>query len=144
MKLRLTIILIASIALNTFVMASANARAIASSPARAMSQGAYTPAKGSAERQAIMDSLRAEMRRNDDRELIFVVQYIKAHKGWAWVTVNPQSPNGDQRYESESALLRKRGRTWRVLERSAGGGAGYYRKLKSKYKSVPMDIFPST
>lgn len=135
-------ILSAALALNVLALPSLMGRATAASSATAMAQGAYTPAKSSAERQAILDSLRAEMRRNDDRELVFVVQYLKVHKGWAWVTVNPQSPNGDQRYESESALLRKRGRTWRVLERSAGGDAKYFKKLKSKYKSVPMDIFP--
>lgn len=144
MKLSLAAILIASIMAQTLMAApNAGVRTHLNLYAPATAQGAYTPSKGSAERQAIMDSLRAVMKRNDSRERIFVVQYLRVHNGWAWATVNPQSPSGDQQYESESALLRKRGRSWKVLERSAGGDAAYFKKLKSKYKSVPSDIFPT-
>lgn len=143
MNLRLAAILTASVMAHILITAPASVPGQARSYAPIVLQGAYTPSAGSAERKAIMDALRAEMKRNDSRELIFVVQYLRVHKGWAWVTVNPQSPGGDQRYESESALLRKKGKSWKVLERSAGGDAAYFKKLKSKYKSVPFDIFPS-
>lgn len=143
MKLRLATILAAFIMAQTFAPATSIARAEGNFFAPVTIQGAYTPSAGSVERKAILDALRVEMARNDSRELTFVVQYLKVHNGWAWVTVNPQSPSGDQRYESESALLRKRRGGWRVLERSAGGDAKYFRKLKSKYKSVPFDIFPA-
>lgn len=142
LKLRLATILTISIMAHVVMTTRASVRAHGNSYAPVTAQGAYTPSAGSAERQAIMDALRAKMKRNDSRELTFVVQYLKVHNGWAWVTVNPQSPSGDQQYESESALLRKRGKTWRVYERSAGGDAAYFKKLKAKYKSVPSDIFP--
>src|SRR6266571_3380349 len=71
-------------------------------------QGACTPPKASAERKAILDAYReARKQPGEDatKAIVFVVDYMKVHRGWAWMTVTPQSPGGDQHYESESALL---------------------------------------
>ncbi|MFL6374436.1 MAG: hypothetical protein ACJ73D_07215, partial [Pyrinomonadaceae bacterium] len=58
----------------------------------------HTPAKGSAERNAIMDGLRAEYKKMsgpDDRAfrgaITFNVTFLKVHNGWAWIYAEPQS-----------------------------------------------------
>jgi hypothetical protein len=112
----------------------------------AIKQGAYTPSAGSAERKAIVDAYRAKWKQqggNTITDVVFVISYLKVHKGWAWLEVRPQSSNGSQQYEAEQGLLRKKGGKWRVLERTAGYNAEYFRKLKKKYPSVPTDIFPA-
>ena len=109
-------------------------------------QGAYTPSPASAERKAILDAYRVRWKKggNTAGDVVFVVSQLKVHRGWAWLDVRPQSSDGSQQYESEQGLLRKKGGKWRVLERSAGYSAEYFRKLKRKYRSVPTDIFPAS
>src|SRR5207253_8674601 len=85
LNLKLVLILTASVMAQAFVTAPESMSVRAKSYAPALMQGAYTPSAGSTERKAIMDALRAEMKRNDSRELIFVVQYLRVRKGWAWV-----------------------------------------------------------
>jgi hypothetical protein len=108
-------------------------------------QGAYTPLPASAERKAILDAYRAKWKQggNKNADVVFVVNNLKVHKGWAWLDVRPQSSDGSQQYEAEQGLLRKKGGKWRVVERTAGYSVEYFRKLKRKYPSVPSDIFPS-
>jgi len=104
---------------------------------------AHTPPKGSAERQAILDAYRAEWTKDAlTKEVIFVVNRLKVHDGWAWLDVNPRSSDGSQQFEQEQGLLRKEGEGWKVLERTSGFSAKYFKKLKGKYPAVPSDIFP--
>ena len=110
----------------------------------AMLQGAYTPQPGSRERKAIMDAYRAEWMGGDQsRPVVFVVNFLKVHRGWAYATVTPQSPDGSQNYETESGLLRKRNGRWKVLDRVAGGGDDSdFKTMRTKYPAAPSDIFP--
>lgn len=107
-------------------------------------QGAYTPQPGSPGRKAIMDAYRAEWMGNDQsRPVVFVVNYLKVHRGWAYVTVTPQSPDGSQNYETESGLLRKRNGRWTVLERVTGNGDhNDFKTMRTKYPAAPSGIFP--
>src|SRR5437660_548703 len=43
----------------------------------------HTPAKGTDERQAIMDALRG------NQQVVFQVNYLKVHNGWCWVDTTP-------------------------------------------------------
>jgi hypothetical protein len=74
------------------------------------------PAKGSAQRKAVLDALRREIRRLHGIDVIFVVQNLNVKADWAWVEAIPQSTDGKLRLESVAALLRRSGTDWRVLE----------------------------
>ncbi len=118
----------------------------------ALAQGAYTPLKASAERKAILDAYReARKQPGDDatKEIVFVVGYMKVHRGWAWITVNPQSAGGDQQYEPESALLHKENGQWKVKARQSSeegdedsNDKQFFKKLKKRFPSMPSDILP--
>jgi hypothetical protein len=111
---------------------------------------AYTPPHGSAERKAILDALRDETRQLHQANVIFVVNYLKVQNGWAWVQTSPQSPDGSNRYEDVSALLRKRRNVWMVVEIACTeednpnciGDEGYYKKLRNRFPLAPRGIFP--
>src|ERR1700741_5470738 len=96
-------------------------------PPRAAAQ-VHTPPPGSVERRAILDALRADMRRFDPKPVVFVVRHLRVRGGWAWLEVNPQSPDGRSRYEPEGALMRRGERRRAGGERlpgfGEGGGAG--------------------
>jgi hypothetical protein len=103
----------------------------------------YTPAKGSKERKAIMDAMRAK---GDDQDRVFVVTRLKVSNGWAWLDANPQSSDGSNRYESESALLQKQGSRWRVIDQPCGESdcdyAAELDRIQADYPDAPEAIFP--
>jgi hypothetical protein len=114
---------------------------------------AYTPARGGAERKAIMDAMRAHRRRFDPQPVIFVVGYLRVQRGWAWLSVQPQSPDGRSRYEDENALLRRRGARWEVVETMPAAGeregtpleedCAWFQRLRGRLPSVPVAILPA-
>ena len=103
----------------------------------------YTPPKGSTERKAIMNALRAK---GDDQDRIFVVRYLKVSQGWAWATVDPQSSDGQNHYETESALLRKTGKTWKVIDQPCSeadcDGDEEIARIQDENPDAPEEIFP--
>jgi hypothetical protein len=113
----------------------------------------HTPVAGTAERRAILDALRTEMRRTDPRPVIFVVRHLRVQGGWAWLRVEPQSPDGREHYEGESALLRRVAGRWSVSERMPAAGeregtpaeteCGYFRALRARFPAAPPRIFPA-
>ena len=50
-----------------------------------------------------MDAMRAK---GDDQDRVFVVRRLKISGTWAWLDCDPQSRDGSNHYEPESALLR--------------------------------------
>jgi hypothetical protein len=122
----------------------------------------HMPAKGSAERQAIMDGLREEYkeRRNSDGRpyrgrITFVVNYLQVHNGWAWVYADPNSTDPkDQFGENTGFLLHKEDGQWRVMnlppmvdDPDDPENLGYpspkdIERIRKMYLSVPTDIFP--
>lgn len=112
----------------------------------------HTPAKGTAEREAIMDLLRAEVQKESGVEVVFVVNYLKVHNGWAWVDVTPNRKDGTNLYEGKEALLHQENGLWKDMplppqdeddERMFGDlSRRYISKLQKQYPSVPLDIFP--
>ena len=103
----------------------------------------YTPVAGSQERKAIFDAMRAL---GDNHDRVFVVRYLKAQNGWAWMTADPQSPDGKSHYESESALLRNDGAGWKVLDQPCTeadcDGNKEMARIKAAYPKAPAGIFP--
>jgi len=109
-----------------------------------------TPPPGSAERKAILDALRNEMRRIHGLQVVFVVQWLKVCNGWAWVQTLPQSPDGRDRFEDISALLAKGEKGWRVVElpcfevenADCIGAPEYFLRLKKRFPELPDAILP--
>jgi hypothetical protein len=55
----------------------------------------YTPAAGSAERKAIMDSLRNPVMDALKQPVVFVVEQLKVCGDWAFLEARPQQPDGE-------------------------------------------------
>jgi hypothetical protein len=105
--------------------------------------GAYTPPTGSPERKAIYEALRQT---GDDHTRVFVVLSLKVDNGWAWTSVNPESADGKQHFEPESALLQKVGSRWQVVDQPCGEGdcdpATEVARIRTAHPAAPVDIFP--
>ena len=105
--------------------------------------GAYTPPAGSPERKAIYEALRQT---GDDHTRVFVVQSLKVDNGWAWTSVDPESADGKQHFEPESALLQKVGARWQVVDQPCGEGdcdaATEVARIRNAHPAAPADIFP--
>ncbi|HEX8242267.1 MAG TPA: hypothetical protein VF541_02180 [Longimicrobium sp.] len=130
---------------------AADARTITRAPAT-QADSAHTPARGSAERSAIMNALRAHRRRFDARPVIFVVNYLRVQRGWAWAVVAPRSPDGRSQFEEESSLLRLRAGRWQVVEGMPAFGeregtpdeedCAWFQHLRRRFTSLPVAILP--
>ncbi|HEX8696605.1 MAG TPA: hypothetical protein VF746_29575 [Longimicrobium sp.] len=99
-------------------------------------QRPHTPARGSAERQAIMDALRVPVQRELRKPAIFEVRTLRVLGTWAFVEAVPRKPDGSpfdyrgtpyQQAVDEGmfddgmfALLRREGGRWRVLRYAIG------------------------
>jgi hypothetical protein len=95
----------------------------------------HTPPMGSAERKAIMDSLRKDQ---GDEKVVFKVHHLKVHAGWAWVDVTPLDEKG----------------SWKVMDlTSVPEGSDdplgpedptpkYVKSVQQTFPGVPADIFP--
>lgn len=76
----------------------------------------YTPQRGTAERAAIMDALRVEVKKYHNIDVLFVVRTLKLKDGWAWTITAPMSKDGANHYENIVALLHEENGTWSVAE----------------------------
>jgi len=114
----------------------------------------HTPAKGSEERKAIVDTLRVMVKKMSGLDVIFVVRHLKVNKNWAWVEADPQSADNTQHYEAITGLLQKKNGHWIYMEGppewavceedpDCADTNRYFRKLAKKYPSVSPDIFPA-
>jgi predicted small lipoprotein YifL len=121
----------------------------------------HTPAKGSDERQGIMDALRAEF---DNRQspfytahrgtIVFVVNRLQVHNGWAWMNGYPHSSDaGDSFGEYNGFLLHLQGGQWGVMrlppmvndpddpENLDYPSRRDVERIRQKYPTAPIDIF---
>ena len=107
---------------------------------------AYTPAKGSAERAAIVTGVKQTLAKQGRTNVVLEIPYLKVNGGWAWIQVTPSSADGSQHYESQSGLLKEEAKKWTLREwMPAEEGTdenAYFKNLKSKYPQAPADIFP--
>ena len=124
----------------------------------------HTPSKGSEERQAIMDALRAEF---DNRQssyyhshrgaITFVVNRLQVHNGWAWMYGYPQSSDPQDSFgEYSGFLLHSVNGRWGVMslppmvndpndpENLDYPSRKDVEKIRQKYPNVATDIFPKS
>ena len=115
----------------------------------------HTPAKGSAERKAIMDALRDEYLKGSGQRVVFQVNHLKVHQGWAWADVTPLDDKGKPVGEGGPNLLHSIKGAWLVADLSGipedpNNPLGpmdptprYIKNLQKKFPGVPADIFPA-
>jgi hypothetical protein len=108
----------------------------------------HTPAKGTEERQAIMDALRG------NQQVVFQVNYLKVHNGWCWVDTTPLDKGGRATAEGGPNLLHLENGTWKVKDLSKvpddpndplgpeDASPTYIRNVMKTFPGVPRDIFP--
>lgn len=122
----------------------------------------HTPERGSLEREAMMNALRAAF---DDRNsgyytahrgnIVFVVNYLKSHNGWAWTYATPQSSDKSDSFgEYSGFLLHQEGGQWKLMnlppmvnDPSDPENLNYpsrrdVEKIRQKYPTAPAEIFP--
>ena len=116
--------------------------------ATAINDELHTPAKGSDERQAIMDALRG------NQQVIFQVNYLKVHNGWCWVDTTPLDQGGRATAEGGPNLLHFENGRWKVMNLakvpedpndplgSQDASPAYVRNVMKVFPGVPRDIFP--
>jgi hypothetical protein len=145
MKIRflLLLILCACFGLNGFSVAAQTPSAL------------HTPAKGSAERQAIMDVLRDDFFKQTNQRVVFQVNHLKVHQGWAWVDVTPLDDKGKAVAEGGPALLHYEKGAWTMVDLTVVADDPddplgpmdpsplYIKNVQKKYPGVPTDIFPA-
>ena len=60
----------------------------------AQAAGWYEPARGSAERKAILDAVRPVIEAQMDGPVEFVIRDLRVEDGWAFLVADPQRPGG--------------------------------------------------
>ena len=113
-----------------------------------------TPAKSSPERQAILDAVREEYKEGADHPAQFKVNYLKVHKGWAWIDVTPLGADGKPVADPAPLLFYNDQGKWTAKDLNDVGIEGdehegphdpspkYIKALLKKYPGVPADIIP--
>lgn len=113
-----------------------------------------TPARGSDERKAILDAVRNEYKEGDDHPAEFKVNYLKVHKGWAWIDVTPLNASGQPVADPAPLLFYNDQGKWVAKDLNDVGLEGdehegphdpspkYIKALEKKYPGLPMDIIP--
>lgn len=110
----------------------------------------YTPQRGTAERAAIMDALRAEVKKYHNIDVLFVVHTLKLKDGWAWAITAPMSKDGINHYEDIIALLHEEEDAWKVAElvcteiETPGciDDPNFFNGLQKRFPDVPKEILP--
>lgn len=118
------------------------------SGATEISDELHTPAKGSDERQAIMDALRG------NQQVVFQVNYLKVHNGWCWVDTTPLDKGGRATAEGGPNLLHFENSRWKVMDLSKvpddpndplgpeDASPTFVKNVMKTFPGVPRDIFP--
>jgi hypothetical protein len=136
-------ILLACDALNAYLVSAQTVSAL------------HTPEKGSAERKAIMDALREVFFKGSGQRVVFQVNHLKVHQGWAWADVTPLDDKGKAVAEGGPNLLHYEKGAWVVADLTGveddpdnpmgpmDPTARYIKNLQKKFPGVPADIFPA-
>lgn len=122
----------------------------------------HTPAKGTDERQAIMDALRGEFNNRQSPfytphrgAITFVVNRLQVHNGWAWMNGYPQSSDPQDSFvEYSGFLLHSQDGRWGVMrlppmvndpndpENLDYPSRKDVEKIRQKFPTAQADIFP--
>ncbi len=122
-------------------------------------QSVYTPERGSAERKAILDSLRIPVEKELKQKIQFNINDFNVLGNWAFVSGDPQDLNGERPDYSDTpyqealeadmfdnnffALLKKTGGKWKVTTYAIGCTDVCYATWWKDYKA-PKAVFPYT
>lgn len=124
-----------------------------------LAQKVYTPEKGSAERTAILSSLRVPVEKELKQKIQFSVENFNSNGTWAFLSGDPQDMNGgkpnykgtpyqkaidsDMFDNNFFALLKKTGGKWKVIRYEIGCTDVCYATWWKDYKA-PKAVFPYT
>ena len=130
--------------------------------ASAIGLGAQTvehPEKGSAERAAILDTLRPPVEQNLKQKVVFVINSVNVQGSWVFVDGRLRTPEGKvpnwkntpyaqaasygAQSDGISALLRRSGSGWKIMTYAIGCTDVCYADWWKRYKA-PKAIFPYT
>lgn len=101
-----------------------------------------------------MDALRDNYRQQNGSTVIFQVNYLKVHNGWAWADVTPLDEKGKAVAEGGPALLHNENDAWKVIDLSVipedpdnpqgalDPDAKFIKEVQKRWAGVPADIFP--
>lgn len=125
----------------------------------AFAQGVYTPEKGTPERKAILDTLRAPVERELKQNIVFVPSTFNVLGNWAFLFGTMQAPEGGQpdfsrtkyaRAQKEGffdnnfqALLKRTGGKWSIIKYQIGCTDVCYTEWWKQYRA-PKAVFPYT
>lgn len=106
--------------------------------------------RGSPKRKAILDALREKIKQDQNLDVIFLVKYLKAKDGWAWIHTLPQSQDGRNHYEDVFALLNQNDGIWKVVEIPCSEEEDpdcitdptYFSNLKKRFPDLSEEILP--
>ena len=96
-----------------------------------------------------MDALRG------NQEVVFQVNYLKVHSGWAWVDTTPLDKSGRATAEGGPNLLHQENGAWKVMNLARvpedpddplgaqDPSPTYIRNVIKTFPGVPKDILPS-
>src|SRR6476619_6731896 len=117
--------------------------------ASAQADTVHSPAAKSAERQAILDALRGS------ENVLYQVNFIKVHNGWAWADTTPLDPKTKQATaEGGPNLVHLVNGKWTVMDLSKvpvdkndplgpeDASPKYVSNLRKTFKGCPADMFP--
>ena len=114
----------------------------------------HTPAKGSAERKAILDAVRDAYKEGADHPAEFKVNYLKVHNGWAWINVTPLDANGKPVADPAPLLFNNDNgkwmmKDWNDVPTDPDDQVGphdpspqFIKALQKKFPGIPVDIIP--
>lgn len=119
-------------------------------------QSVYSPAKGSPERTAILNALRIPVEKELKQKIQFSIETLKSNGAWAFLSGSPQNmKGGEPNYKGTEyqdaidadmfgnnifALLKKTGKTWKVVKYEIGCTDVCYEPWSANYKA-PKAIF---
>lgn len=125
----------------------------------AFGQKVYTPEKGSAERKAILDALRASVEKELKQKVQFSIDNFNVSGNWVFLSGEPQDSDGNRPDYSGTefqeaieadmfdnnffALLKKTGGKWKVVTHAIGCTDVCYAMWWKDYKA-PKAVFPYT
>lgn len=115
----------------------------------------YTPARGTAERTAILDPVRHILEGQINQRVVFVVDHLKVDGSWAFFKGTPQTPDGNSidyrgtllEQDSEEAdeitvaLLGKIDGRWTVIKHGFFTTDVWWQRLWERVPGCPSSIF---
>jgi len=121
-----------------------------------LSAQSYTPAKGTAERTAILDTVRFPLQAAVNESIVFVVNHMKVEGSWAFLMAVPQTKAGGKinysgtqfaadAAESDEltvALLQKSGGKWNTVQHAYFTTDVWWEGLWNQHPGCPRSIFP--